>query len=170
MRVAILGRVSGHKQKKEETIETQVAVCEAYCRKNGFEVVGRYLDLHVRSSVPTEELAGQLGLGRGTARNSPIWHTVERIVRFRFAAMPSPGELDVYTEVSPGPARQLERLAGWCRDEHERLFGQHLDGLARAAGQAPTSPEAVPPAHLRMARRLDQLAEHTSATAGPISR
>ena len=122
------------------------------------------------ASVSTEELAGQLGLARGTGRNSPIWHTVERIVRFRFAAMPSPGELHVYTEVSPLPARQLERLPGWCRDEHERLFGQHLDGLARAAGQGPTSPGAVPPAHLRMARRLDQLAEHTSATARPISR
>src|SRR3712207_5925681 len=42
------------------------------------------------ASVRLEELAGQLGLGKGVGRSSPIWHTVERVVRFRFAAMPSP--------------------------------------------------------------------------------
>ncbi len=37
--------------------------------------------------VKTEDLAGELGLGRGTGRSSPIWHTIERVVRFRFAAV-----------------------------------------------------------------------------------
>jgi hypothetical protein len=107
--------------------------------------------------IPTEELAGQLGLGKGTGRNSPVWHTVERIVRFRFAAMASPGELHVYTEVPPVAARQLERLPAWCRNEHERLLGQHLDGLARSAGQAAAPPGSPPPPHVRMAQRLDRL-------------
>src|SRR4051812_19296621 len=108
--------------------------------------------------VPLEELAGQLGLGKGVARNSPIWHTLERVVQFRFASMPSPGELQVYTEVAPVAERQLERLPSWCRTQHDRLLGQHLDGLARSAGQAPTVPQAELP-HARMAQRLERLTQ-----------
>src|SRR4051812_7715010 len=120
--------------------------------------------------VSLEELAGQLGLGKGTGRSSPIWHTVERVVRFRFAAMPAPGELHVYTEVPPVPSRRLDRLPGWCRAEHERLLGQHLDGLARSAGQAPASPDAVPPSHVRMAERLERIAPQAARIAPSISR
>ncbi len=36
--------------------------------------------------VPTEDLARQIGLGRGTGRHSPLWHTIERVVHFRFAS------------------------------------------------------------------------------------
>ena len=119
--------------------------------------------------VPVEELAGQLGLGRGTGRNSPVWRTVERVVRFRFADTPAPGELFVYTEVPPVSDRVIERLPRWCQDEHHRLLGHHLDTLARSAGQAPPS-EPVVPAHLRMAQRLDRLASQPSATARTLSR
>ena len=119
--------------------------------------------------IPTEELAGQLGLGRGRGRSSPVWHTMERVVRFRFAALASPGELHVYTEVPPVSARQLEGLPGWCRAEHERLLGQHLDGLARSAGQAPVA-EAAPPPHVRMAQRLDRLTNQASTIAPHLSR
>ena len=119
--------------------------------------------------VATEELARQLGLGKGTGRSSPIWHTVERVVRFRFAAMPSPGELHVYTEVPPLPDRQLERLPSWCRREHDRLLGQHLDGLARSAGQT-AAVEASPPPHERMAQRLERLTNQPSAIAPTVSR
>lgn len=120
--------------------------------------------------VPVEELAGQLGLGKGTGKNSPIRHTIERVVRFRFAAMPSPAELHVYTEVPPVPARQLERLPGWCRDQHERLLGQHLDALARSAGQAPPVPDTGPPSHVRMAQRLERLTHQPPPATPAISR
>src|SRR3954463_16655907 len=36
--------------------------------------------------IPTHELAMQLGLGKGTGRNSVVWHTLDRVVRFHFAA------------------------------------------------------------------------------------
>src|SRR5438105_2076504 len=49
------------------------------------------------ASVPTADLAGLLGLGRGTGRNSPLWHTVDRLVRFGFADAPAANELQVYT-------------------------------------------------------------------------
>ncbi|MBW3642411.1 MAG: hypothetical protein KY447_05800 [Actinobacteria bacterium] len=111
--------------------------------------------------VATADLGAQLGLGKGTARNSPMWHTVERVVRFRFAAMPQPGELHVYTEVPPVPARQMERLPAWCRREHERLLGQHLDGLARSAGNPTVAADPTPPPHVRMAQHLERLTTTT---------
>ena len=108
--------------------------------------------------VGVEDLARQLGLGAGTGRSSPIWHTIERVVRFRFAATGPPGELQVYTEVPPVPARQLDRLPSWCRREHERLLGQHLDRLARLTGPSVISATETVPAHVRMANQLDRLA------------
>ncbi|SRR6266851_4162951 len=127
-----------------------------------------------REATPTrvsmDQLAGQLGLGRGTGRNSPVWHTIERVVRFRFAAMPTPGELHVYTEVPPVPARQLERLPGWCQSEHERLLGAHLDALARPAAVAQVPMPAVAPPHARMAQRLERLATQPTAISQTLSR
>jgi hypothetical protein len=121
--------------------------------------------------VATEDLASQLGLGRGTGRTSAISHTIDRVVRFRFAAMPTAGELHVYTEVPPLPTRLLERLPGWCRDEHERLLGTHLDALARSVSSAPrTPPEAVSPSHVRMAQRLGRLAGQPPAISQSLSR
>lgn len=111
--------------------------------------------------VPTEDLARQIGLGRGTARHSPLQHTLDRVVYFRFASMATPGQLDVYTEVPPVGARQLERLPTWSRAQHDRLLGQHLDGLAHAFGQAPVPSE--PPPHVRMAQHLDRLTKHAAS-------
>lgn len=120
--------------------------------------------------IPTEELAGLLGLGKGTGSNSAIWHTIERIARFRFAAIPTPGEVQVYTEVPPVPAHQLDRLPRWCRTEHDRLLGQHLDALAQSAGQAAPVKGAPPPPHVRMAQRLERLTNQASTTAPTLSR
>ena len=63
--------------------------------------------------VPTEDLARQIGLGRGTGRHSPLQHTIDRLVHFRFASMATPGELHIYTEVPPlsdPPARPASDL------------------------------------------------------------
>lgn len=119
--------------------------------------------------VRTEDLAGELGLGRGTGRSSPIWHTIDRVVRFRFAATASPGELHVYTEVPPVSARQLDRLPTWSRNQHERLLASHLDGLARSAGQSIAVPDQ-PPAHVRMAQHLDRLSNHAAVKAPTLGR
>ncbi len=121
------------------------------------------------AQIPVEDLAGQLGLGRGSGRNSPIRHTLERVVRFRFATMASPGELQVYTEVPPLPERQLERLPSWCRREHERLLGQHLDGLAQLSRPSFPSTETAPP-HVRMGRHLDRLTNQATVTGPSLSR
>ncbi len=121
------------------------------------------------AQIAVEDLAGQLGLGRGSGRNSPIRHTLERVVRFRFAAMAAPGELEVYTEVPPLPERQLERLPSWCRREHERLLGQHLDGLAQLSKPAIPPTEATPP-HVRMAKHLDRLTNQATVTRPSLSR
>jgi hypothetical protein len=105
------------------------------------------------AQVRTEELAAQLGLGKGTGRSSPIWHTVERVVRFGFAATPEPAEIQIYTEVPP--VRRLERLPRWSLEQHERLLGQHLDELARSARSA--QHESLEAPSSRMNRHLDQL-------------
>ncbi len=120
--------------------------------------------------VPAEDLARQLGLGNGTARSSALWHTVERVVRFRFAAMPVAGELRVYTEVPPVRGHQLERLPSWCREEHERLLGQHLDRLARISQAAPAPPPDAAPPHVRMSRHLDRLSNQPPVNRSSLSR
>lgn len=120
------------------------------------------------AQVPAEELARQIGLGRGTASSSPLRHTLERIVRFRFASTTTPGELEVFTEVPPVPAHRLDRLPAWSRDQHERLLGQHLDGLVRSASQASIPSE--PPAHVRMAQQLERISNHTTVKAPTLGR
>lgn len=126
--------------------------------------------------IATAELAAQLGLGKGTGSSSPLWHTVERIVRFRFATMDTPGQLEIFTEVPPVMERHLDRLPPWCRRQHDRLLGQHLDGLARGAGQAPSvaavrsGDTGVEPPHVRMAQRLDRLTSQSSSNSRSISR
>lgn len=116
--------------------------------------------------VTLAELASQLGLGKGTGRSSPVWHTLERVDRFRFASFVAPGEMHVFTEVPPVPARQLERLPRWCRNQHEHLLTQHIESLSRAV---PTIGDQ-PSASVRMAERLDRLAMSKPTTARSISR
>lgn len=120
------------------------------------------------AQVESEDLARQLGLGHGTGRHSPLTHTIERLVRFRFASMASPGELDVFTEVPPLPVRTLERLPSWSRERHEHLLGQHLDGLAHASGTGPVPIEQ--PANVRMAQHLDRLANHAGSQTPSLGR
>jgi site-specific DNA recombinase len=91
VRAAILGRVSGHKQKKEKTIEMQVAVCEAYCRKNGFKVIGRYLDQNVRSIVPTEdrpECSRLLRDAEAKRFDLVLVYAIDRLSRYRQVSDP----------------------------------------------------------------------------------
>lgn len=51
-KVALYGRVSGHEQKEQETIDTQRHFLEEWAAQNGHEVVGWYADEAVRSVVP----------------------------------------------------------------------------------------------------------------------
>ena len=107
-------------------------------------------------------------LGRGTGRHSPLWHTIERVVHFRFASMPRSGELEIYTEVPPVSERQLDRLPAWSCTQHDRLLDQHLDGLVQSAGQAPIPDE--PPPHVRMAQHLDRITSHAAVSAPTLGR
>ena len=98
--------------------------------------------------VSLEELAGSLGLGRSTERNGSLHRTLDRLVRFRFAAAQGPADLAVFTEAPPVPARQLDRLPSWCRSRHTQLLGAHLDGLTplHATPASPTNLAARPTA------------------------
>lgn len=122
------------------------------------------------AKLPLEDLAAQLGLGRGTGRNSPARRTVERVVQFRFAAMPAPGELHVYTEIAPVPAYKLDRLPSWCQTQHERLLGEHLDALARSASPPAVPGPTTPAPHVRMAERLDRLTHQAAANTSSLHR
>ncbi len=118
--------------------------------------------------VVAEDLARQIGLGRGTGRHSPMWHTIERLVKFRFASMAIPGELEVYTEVPPVSGHQLDRMPSWSRRQHDRLLGQHLDGMVRSASQA-VMPGDEPP-HVRMSQHLERITNQVALSGPSLSR
>lgn len=88
--------------------------------------------------IASDELAASIGLGRSHGRNGALWRTLERIVRFRFATVSGPGELDVFTEVPPLRQVELERLPAWNRRRHNELLGAHLDRLAELQQAAPS--------------------------------
>lgn len=105
--------------------------------------------------IAADELAASIGLGRSTGRNGSLWRTLERVVRFRFATVSGPGELDVFTEVPPLRQDDLRRLPAWSRRRHDELLSTHLDRLA-VVHQSPPSPSDV-------SARLDHLTTRTNA-------
>ena len=119
----------------------------------------------VPARVHARDLAAEIGLGRGTTANGPLWHTMTRLERFHLVSLAESGsEVRVYTQVPPLGSRQLDRLSAWSRSRHERLLDQHLDALA--AGGRP----AELPVHVRMTERLDRLATSATATSRTIGR
>lgn len=100
--------------------------------------------------IPTGDLAASIGLGRSSGRSGPMWRSLDRVSRFRFAQAAGPGEFDVFTELPPVTGRQLERLPAWNRRRHDELLGAHLEHLA-VAHRRPPSPSDV-------SARLDAMA------------
>jgi hypothetical protein len=70
--------------------------------------------------VDLRELAMDLGLGQGTARNSMVVRTLRRLELFGMARWP--GELAVRTVVPPLPARLVERLSPRATAAHRQLL------------------------------------------------
>jgi site-specific DNA recombinase len=90
-KVALLGRVSGRQQESQATIETQVAVMEAYCSKRGYEVVGRYLDQNMRSIMPMEDRPECSRLIRDAELGSfemVLVYAIDRVSRYRHISDP----------------------------------------------------------------------------------
>ncbi len=100
--------------------------------------------------IAADELAASIGLGRSTGRNGSLWRTLERVVRFRFATVAAPGELDVFTEVPPLRQDDLRRLPAWSRRRHDHLLGAHLDRLAEVHRPTPSPTD--------ISARLDHMA------------
>jgi hypothetical protein len=73
--------------------------------------------------VDTRQLAGDLGLGDGMARNSPIARTLNRLCQFGMAYWHEE-ELSVRTAVAPLPERQLHRLSAPILELHRSLVRQ----------------------------------------------
>ena len=84
----------------------------------------------VPARIGASDLSRSIGLGAGTGANSRLVATMERLTKFGLARR---GEdldrLDVYLEVAPLQAHQLQRVPKWTRDAHERLFSAHLEGF-----------------------------------------
>jgi hypothetical protein len=107
--------------------------------------------------VEVEALARSLGLGAAKGRRSAMWRTMDRLCNMRFAQWGGEQELEVYTEVRPLTARQLERVPELVRDTHERLLGEHLDRLA-----TPLATPQPPVAGVTdLTRRLDRLQQRS---------
>lgn len=81
------------------------------------------------AQIEASELARTLGLGVGSGKHSPLAHTLDRLVRFRFAQWSGQerDNLDVYLEVPPLMAHQLAKVPQWTRDTHDRLLDAHLE-------------------------------------------
>lgn len=129
----------------------------------------RHCMWHWRDRVPAvveaAELGAELGLGRGTSSNSPLWHTIDRLVRFRMAGVgASPAELHVYTEVPALDPCRLARLPRWCRDRHEAHLAARLSAMARPAA------EAAPPPAARMAAQLRRLTNNPPTPHASLGR
>ena len=81
--------------------------------------------------MPPDELARTLGLGPGTGLRGRFNRALERLTQFRLAEWVEHGAvLGIYTEVGPLSDRQVSRLSEWTQAAHERLLGDHLDGIA----------------------------------------
>jgi hypothetical protein len=74
--------------------------------------------------VDTRQLAGDLGLGDGMARNSPIARTLNRLCQFGMAYWHDEEELSVRTAVAPLAERQLHRLSAPVLELHRSLVRQ----------------------------------------------
>ena len=80
---------------------------------------------------PTAELGASLGIGTRAGDDSRLSRMLHRLTRLRLGAWIEPGSaMAIYTEVAPLTERQLHRLPGWSQTAHERLLGDHLDGIA----------------------------------------
>lgn len=108
--------------------------------------------------VTTSDLAAELGLGRGTGTNSPLWRTIQRLDHFRPARLRvgQVAELEVFTRVPPVESYRLDRLPRCVRGRHDHHCGARLEAIARQA-------EDGPPPHVRMAERLDRMTHNPSA-------
>lgn len=104
----------------------------------------------VPAEVRAEELSRSLGLGAGTGPNSRLASTLDRLVRFGLARPDQAGGFDVYLEVAPLQARQLERAPEWTRAAHERLFSEHI---VRFEGVAEQSSNVAPASDLEQYRQ-----------------
>lgn len=87
------------------------------------------------TEIPMTELSRSIGLGTGISANSPMQHTLDRLERYGFCRQSPGGHVAVPTTAGPLSLRQLERVPAWCQQQHEDLWGRHLDALA--AGEPP---------------------------------
>ena len=88
--------------------------------------------------VNTAQLAGDLGLGDGLGRNSPIARTLNRLCQFDLAQWQNDG-LCVRTAVAPLAERHLRRLSPPVLAVHQTLLRQ------RTANGRTHRPQAVGP-------------------------
>jgi len=78
--------------------------------------------------IEASELSRSLGLGVGVGERSRLMSTMNRLVHYRLARpVPDGAGLEVFQQVSPLTAHQLERVPQWTRDTHERLLDTHLE-------------------------------------------
>jgi hypothetical protein len=84
--------------------------------------------------IGSDDLALRLGLGAGTARQSPLRRSLKRLETFDLARRISESVVEVGTELPSLSHRQVERLPVELRREHrawwvERSVGRSPDDL-----------------------------------------
>ena len=111
--------------------------------------------------VSTADLAAQLGRKPARGAHSPLWHTVDRLVRFSFArSSEDHARLAVYTSIAAVPGHVVHRLPTWSRQRHGHLLAAHLEQVATEDLRAqwgvlaPAEADALLAAHPALAERI----------------
>lgn len=121
----------------------------------------------VPAGIEAGELSASLGLGTGTGERSRLHNTLDRLVRFGLMRESAGGEFDVFCQVAPLSARQLERAPQWTVDIHQRLLTAHLTRVGATEPVAGGVDAGADPAVL-LAGRLDRLQRPSPPRPVPV--
>lgn len=112
-------------------------------------------------------MSASLGLGTGTGERSRLHNTLDRLVRFGLMRETAGEEFDVFCQVAPLSARQLERAPQWTIDTHQRLLTAHLTRVG-GVEPAPGGADAGADPAVLLAGRLDRLQRPSPPDPVPV--
>jgi site-specific DNA recombinase len=145
--VVQLGRVSSHRQEKEETIETQKKSLDDWCDRENWDVVGRFFDENVASQIPLErrpEGGRLLREIKALAAKRVVVYRLDRVSRYRdvfHAALKLLANQDVgvqslhdrFETATPQGRLMLNVLLDFAEYERDSILQRCTDGMIRVA-------------------------------------
>lgn len=145
--VVQLGRVSSHRQEKEETIETQKTLLDDWCERQNWTVVGRFFDENIASQIPLErrpEGGRLLREIKTLGARRVVVYRLDRVSRYRdvfHAALKLLAEQDAgvqsfhdpFETVTAQGRLMLNVLLDFAEYERDSILQRCTDGMLRVA-------------------------------------